>query len=127
MCNETLDLLVTDKKNYEALVNFSNNIVVRKKRSGAASRTRYKLKELKAQNFKCLDCSSKFEKDADGNYPSATKEHVIPHRYGSSHAGFNIVWLCSKCNNKRNNPKKIKAIIEEHFGYIDWELLKEIE
>lgn len=122
--NDILFLSIADHMNYKALVNLAKNRVKRpsnRRRSKAARSKRSKEKDIKNQNGKCLDCGKAFNK----KLTNATKEHIIPYRYGSSHSGFNIVWLCESCNSKRDeNIEIIKQNIESHYGPINWDELK---
>lgn len=123
------ELLLTDRdnQNFVALVNAIYDIKVRsgKRSTNHTLRGGRKLSILSKQNFECYSCSKEFI-STNGRYSSATTEHVIPYRYGSSCNNHNVVLLCDNCNRKRNiqnNHTKIIDIIEEHFGAIDYSMI----
>lgn len=131
MEDDELQLTARDAINYLALINFSMDYSSKnKRRSGNVGNKCGKEAQLADQDYKCLDCKEPFIPESMGyelngkivyHYPTATKDHVIPYRYGSSHTGFNIVWLCHSCNNNRAKSENLKEIIESHFGKINWE------
>lgn len=101
MCNDVLDLTAEMEANYHALVNFLSGVSVRKNAGRRRScRVKNKPLELEQQNFSCLDCGLIFEQDERGCYSTATLDHIIPWRYGST-LKLNREWVCDPCNNKR--------------------------
>ena len=103
--HEVFHLEVEYHINYIALQNYLNDTPVQIKRSKSAcngnkKKKHSKLNALKRQGFECLDCNFVFEQDELGNYPTATAEHIIPKRFGSTLA-LNKEYVCSDCNAKR--------------------------
>ena len=84
MCDEFL-LHSGYEQNYEALCNFLNDTLAKKRKwRGLFNAKRFKLKHLAKQDFKCLDCSREFHINEHGSYSTATADHIIPFRYGST-------------------------------------------
>lgn len=104
-------------ENYNALQNFLNGIIPnRSKRRNGGSKNTTKQNLLIKQDFKCADCQKPFEPGLDGKYKSATKDHVIPFRYGSNFA-MNAEFVCMRCNGNRD--KDPLPYILKFFGTID--------
>lgn len=107
--------------NYYALQNFLNDFVPlkeHKRKQSGSNGTSSKNKIVESQNCKCVDCDFIFHKDSFRNYPKATVEHVIPHRYGSTRA-LNSEFLCQKCNNKRELCRETRMNhVLRYFGTI---------
>lgn len=108
----TLYLEEAHIRNFEALVNFVNGVKVRRSnsrsgKSGAArsnQRQRMYSRELKKQDYKCVDCSVMFEKEND-RWKGVTRDHIIPIIYGSCFL-MNTELVCGTCNRKRaENPR----------------------
>ena len=113
------EFILTDSMavNYNALQNFLNGIVVKRKPQKGGSytksekRKRRKVEKIHAQNGKCIDFPF------DGNrYSQATVDHVIPYRYGSN-LDHNAEFVCDPCNQKRE--KNRIQIILNYFGTIE--------
>jgi 5-methylcytosine-specific restriction endonuclease McrA len=122
-----LNLGYKESKNYIALVNCINDIKVpyrqRTNRPSHLKPTKsFKYKLIYKQNYRCYDCDKEFIKI---NYIDATVDHVIPYRYGSELSKFNCVIVCEPCNHKRDKSN-ILEVIEDHYGLIDYNMIKNI-
>ena len=121
MESEVLHLNESMERNYHALQNFFQDNVV--ERSGCrkgffsktAKRRASKNRRVLAQNEKCLDCGVHFP-FIDGTYPTATVDHVIPHRYGSN-LTYNGEFVCSPCNQAREKNRLFH--IKRFFGCVE--------
>lgn len=124
MCEDILELSYGDHLNYIALCRFIDRNPIKRssKRPGSHRLTgNKKINQLEVQNYLCFDCGKKFDKDLNGKWSSATGEHVIPYRYGSSFNRHNRILLCGKCNSDIRNKlsyESLLQIIEKHFGLI---------
>lgn len=106
-------------RNYEALQNFYQDKTVRKggsnKRGNRGNHDPAgKRRALEAQGLKCADCDFMFEPDENGSYPTATRDHVIPARYGSA-LRDNKEYVCQPCNQAREKGDRL-VIIKKFFG-----------
>lgn len=119
-CKNEFVLIEEYNKNYLALMNFFRGKKVQrqgKRRKGVKiKRFESKLRYLAEQDFKCVDCCTPFNPGEDGKYSSATVDHVIPFRYGSTIA-MNKEFVCSPCNQAREN-NRLEHIIR-YFGTIE--------
>ena len=123
MCDQNTVLNLTEDmaRNHVALVNMLNGILPgrKSKRAGCgngAKKQERKRRLLELQGFKCAECQIEFV-EIDGKFPSATRDHIIPYRFGSTLA-HNSEFVCQKCNSTRNNQFDL-AIVLRFFGSID--------
>lgn len=59
-----------------------------------------RIRLAEAQNWRCAYCGGCM--DVDTSQPNeATREHVIPRRFGGSDAGSNLIAACAGCNSAR--------------------------
>lgn len=122
MCKGILTLTHELEQNYHALQYLLRGEVPfkRYRSSGGASgkaRNKTKLGFLKKQNFTCPDCGFIFKPDRDGKYPTATLDHVIPYRYGST-IMMNSEYVCGPCNLNRDVKFTLDHVIR-FFGSIE--------
>lgn len=109
--------------NYHALQNFLNKTPIEKKFSRTqrrsytkgANRHIRKVLLLSKQDFKCLDCNEEFIINSNGQYSTATADHIIPWRYGGC-VDHNIEFVCNPCNQKREKHRLFH--IKRFFGSI---------
>lgn len=120
MCDEHSILLLSEDmaRNAVAIDNLFNDTPANRgsKRAGcgggAAKQVR-KRNLLALQNFKCADCDHVFE-EIDGKFPTATRDHVIPYRFGSTLA-YNSEFVCHDCNQHRNKYFSLDIVLR-FFG-----------
>jgi hypothetical protein len=123
MCDQQPVLNLTEDmaRNYDALMNMLNGVLPGRssKRAGCgngAKKQERKRRLLELQNFKCAECQVEFV-ESDGKFPGATRDHIIPYRFGSTLA-YNSEFVCQQCNSKRNTQFDL-AIVLRYFGSID--------
>ncbi len=121
MSDDVLVLTKADERNYHALCNAVHDFAIRRGNQRDlrdAISAGMKLRLLREQDYRCLDCGVEFVV-RNGQCREATTEHVIPFRYGGQANRHNIVLLCGPCNLKRSENFSL-SIIEAHYGPIDY-------
>lgn len=105
------------EQNYYALQNFlQEKTVERTRKSHSCSKQRNaKIKHIRAQDERCIDCGVHFP-FINGTYPTATRDHVIPFRYGST-LNMNREFVCELCNLAREKNRIFH--IKRFFGSIE--------
>lgn len=108
------------ERNYYALQRFYQNAPLKPRRrtgGGKLKNGKQKLNKLKQQKFRCADCAIEFKPGDNNKYSDATRDHIIPHRFGSSQ-DHNIQFVCMKCNQTRdlNTPEQQLKLMLSFFG-----------
>jgi len=120
IAKDILHLEESHARNYIALQNFLNGVVVKRGKHRGYVRNKKRLdskaRSLMQQGCMCADCQKVFTPDSNGEYSKATADHVIPRRHGSTFA-LNTEWVCQKCNHKREDNRMYHIL--RYFGTIE--------